>query len=354
MVYLPNTKSIQIAGGGIAGLTAAIQLKRSKFHPVVFEKESRIGDKRHGDYEGLENWIFTNKMSSFFSQAGFDFNQVSSYPISKFMIHTNSFLPFTIKQNRPFFYMVRRGSSSKDLDTQLFKQCEAVGVQFELGVKAPEDCHILATGTRKAAAYIHGINFITDREDQVHLLLGHEFAPKGYAYLIILNGQGTLATAYKKQRGKELNLLNNCLDYFQSYGIVISNGSHFASRGSFSLPFGSLVLPYEIGEAGGYQDYLFGFGIRMSMMSGRAAALSIIGRKKEAKALINDLNQKMRLSFVNRILYERLNDDQMASFAKKLSKAIDPISLLSSAYMWNLKNILRWITMKKRYEIRPT
>jgi flavin-dependent dehydrogenase len=76
MVYLPNTKSIQIAGGGIAGLTAAIQLKRSKFHPVVFEKESRIGNKRHGDYEGLDNWIFTNKMSSFFSQIGFDFNQI--------------------------------------------------------------------------------------------------------------------------------------------------------------------------------------------------------------------------------------------------------------------------------------
>ena len=72
MVYLPNTKSIQIAGGGIAGLTAAIQLKRSKFHPIVFEKESRIGDKRHGDYEGLENWIFTSKMSSFFSQTGFE------------------------------------------------------------------------------------------------------------------------------------------------------------------------------------------------------------------------------------------------------------------------------------------
>jgi len=89
-------------------------------------------------------------------------------------------------------------------------------------------------------------------------------------------------------------------------------------------------------------------------MSGHAAALSIIGRKKEAKALINELNQKMRLSFVNRILYERLNDDQMASFAKKLSKSIDPISLLSSAYMWNLKNILRWITIKQRYEIRRT
>jgi len=44
----------------------------------------------------------------------------------------------------------------------------------------------------------------------------------------------------------------------------------------------------------------------------------------------------------------------MASFAKKLSKSIDPISLLSSAYMWNLKNILRWITMKQQYEIRRT
>ena len=91
MVYLPNTKSIQIAGGGIAGLTAAIQLKRSKFHPVVFEKESRIGDKRHGDYEGLENWIFSTTMKTFFNQVGFNFNKITSFPISKFTVHYQIF-----------------------------------------------------------------------------------------------------------------------------------------------------------------------------------------------------------------------------------------------------------------------
>ena len=51
-------KTIKIAGGGIAGLTAAIQLKKVGLDPIVFEKEAKIGGNRHGDYEGLESWIF--------------------------------------------------------------------------------------------------------------------------------------------------------------------------------------------------------------------------------------------------------------------------------------------------------
>ena len=92
----------------------------------------------------------------------------------------------------------------------------------------------------------------------------------------------------------------------------------------------------------------------MSMMSGRAAALSVIGEKKEARKILIQLNQKRRLSFINRILYERLNDYQMAVLAKKLYESSNPLSILSGAYDWNFKNLLRWINMRHRYEIRPT
>jgi len=335
-------------------LTTAIQLKQSRFDPIVYEKESQVGAGRYGDYEGLENWIFPFNMAKFFRQSGFDFSSLTTHPIYRFLVHSHNSGPLTVQSNRPFFYMVKRGSGKNDLDYQLYKQCQQAGVKFELDHEAPESCQIRATGTRKAAAYIRGINFQTKLKNQVHLLLGHEFAPKGYAYLIIINGKGTLATAYKKPKDLDLDPLHNSRDYFNAFGISFTEGDSFGSRGSFSLPFGSLQPPCQVGEAGGYQDYLFGFGIRMSMMSGKAAALSILGRKKEAKEIMKSLNRKRRFSFVNRVLYERLNDNQMAVFAKKFSESPDPLSILSGAYTWNFKNILRWINIGHRYEIRPT
>ena len=354
MASVLMSKSIQIAGGGIAGLTAAIQLKKYGFDPIVFEKELQIGGSRHGDYEGLENWIFSQHAPVFMKDSGFNFKAITTHPIHRFLVHTQNSQPLLIQSNNPFFYMVKRGSNIDDLDNQLYRQCVDQDVQFKLGEKAPKNCHIHATGTQKAAAYIQGINFSTGLKDQIHLLLGHKYAPKGYAYLIIVGGQGTLAAAFKKPKFFNIDYLKNTQKYFNAKGIQIRNGKQFASRGSFSLPFLAWKPPFEIGEAGGFQDYLFGFGIRMSMMSGRAAALSVIGKKTEARTILIQLNQKRKISFINRILYERLNDYQMGVLAKKLYESSNPLSILSSAYDWNFKNMLRWINMSHRYEIRPT
>ena len=354
MNYLHNSKSIKIAGGGVAGLSAAISLKKLGYNPIVFEKCSAIGENRHGDYEGLENWIFSTSMNSFFNQVGFDFNKITTFPISKFTVHTKTFSPLNISSKKPFFYMVKRGRNNQDFDNQLFDQCKDMNIQFELGTKAPKDSSIIATGTKKAAAYIRGINFKSSLNDQVHLLLGHQFALKGYAYLIIINGHATLASAFKKNKRKNIDNIQNCLKYFQSIGIDIVDGKEFGSRGSFSLPFGNFKLPYLIGESGGYQDYLFGFGMRMSMISGLAAALSIASKKKEALALLSDVNKKRRVSFINRLFYERLNNYQLASFANKIANVDNPLAVLSSAYKWDIKNLVRWKKINKNYEIRPT
>ena len=69
-----NTKLVNIAGGGIAGLSSAQILKLNVYNPVVYEKESNIGKSRHGDYEVFENWIFSSDINSFFQKIGFDFS----------------------------------------------------------------------------------------------------------------------------------------------------------------------------------------------------------------------------------------------------------------------------------------
>ena len=349
-----SQKKVRIAGGGIAGLSAAMFLQSKNISTVIYEKESKIGGSRHGDYEGLENWIFNDDIHSSFKDIGFEFNKIQSSPINRFFVHTSSEKPLRIQSKTPFFYLVSRGDNNNDLDHQLFLQCKKAGVEFKFGEAAPSYCDIIATGTRKASAYIQGINFNTNLKNQVHLLLGKKFAPKGYAYLIIQNGSGTIATAFKKVKNSEEKYLENCIKYFKSLNINFFKRKDFSSRGSFSMPVKALNSPMIIGEAGGFQDYLFGFGMRMSMMSGMVAALKIKGEKSNAKSLYRCINKKRRLSFVNRILYERLNDSQMYFFAKKFSISNEPLLILKNSYKWSLKTIFRWINYNKRYEVRHT
>ncbi len=49
-------KDIKILGGGLSGLTAAINLAKAGYKVDVFEKRSDCGKRFHGDLEGIENW----------------------------------------------------------------------------------------------------------------------------------------------------------------------------------------------------------------------------------------------------------------------------------------------------------
>lgn len=345
---------IKIAGAGIAGMTAAINLNKAGKDVVVYEKQSAIGLSRHGDYEGLENWIFEEEMHDYFSDHGFQFGKIDAYPIFHFKVHFGIKESFKIRSSKPLFYLVKRGSKPECIDKQLYDQCISAGVQFKFGSSAPSDVHIDSTGSKKAAAFIKGINFQTNLEDQVHLLLGTDFSPKGYAYMIILNGNATIATAYKKMKNVKKDPLQQTMKFFQNKGFEIPSVDVFGSRGSFTIPMGKkFKRPYQIGEAGGFQDYLFGFGMRLAMASGLAAAKRLAGENDDAKRILRTLNRKCKISFVNRILYERLTDQQMSKIVKSFSNSNQPLAILTRAYKWNYKNILRWSKLKDLYEIRP-
>ena len=335
-------------------MTAAMNLKKSGRDVIVYEKESKAGASRHGDYEGLENWIFNQPMSKFFELHGFDFHKMETIPIQHFTVHTEKESPFIIRSKSPFFYMVKRGPGNDCFDRQLYEQCHQAGVEFKFNTLATGNSDIDSTGPKKAAAYIKGVNFTTPLANQVHLLLGQKFAPKGYGYLIILNGRGTVATAFKKVKNELTDPLRESIKYFQGRGFDIPHKNIFGSRGSFSnLNMKLFQRPYRIGEAGGFQDFLFGFGMRLAMRSGLAAAYHLNGEKYKAKRILRNLHWKRHLSFINRMLYERLNDKQLATVAASFAWVDEPLELLSRAYGWNFKNMLRWMKLKDQYEIHP-
>ena len=209
---------IHIAGSGIAGMTAAINLSRRGKTFIIHEKENRIGGSRDGDFEGLENWIFSHTVPEFFSKCCVDFKALPATPIFDFNVHLRGLDPVRVTSPEPFFYIVSRGTANTSFDNYMANICRTNKVQFKFGkALAREDADIYATGVGRAAAFIRGADIRTDQLDQVHLLFGNEFAPSGYAYLIINGGCGTIATAYKKDSGKA-DPLQNSINYFRDIG----------------------------------------------------------------------------------------------------------------------------------------
>lgn len=65
---------IKIGGGGIAGLSAAINLRLVGFDVLVYEKNQDIGQHHHNDWEGLENWTNDEDILEFLKRINIKIN----------------------------------------------------------------------------------------------------------------------------------------------------------------------------------------------------------------------------------------------------------------------------------------
>ena len=112
-------KSVNILGAGIAGMSAANFLAQSGYKATVYEKCNFVGGSRDGDYEGIENWIFSENVSDFIKKIGFNDKKIIKYPVDEFYVHTDLAYPILIKNSLPFFNLVKRGSTKECIDYQL-------------------------------------------------------------------------------------------------------------------------------------------------------------------------------------------------------------------------------------------
>ena len=326
-----KNRTITIAGSGISGLVAALILKKNGYNPILYEKASRCGFNRHSDFEGLETWnLYSNpieELKKIGIKITFNYKVFHSFNVN--MVDKKSIL---IKSPNPFFYILSRGDQPGDLDYELQSQVEKEDIKINFNQKIRKNqAHIIATGSKKANAFIRGITFDTDLEDQVQLILGNEIAPKGYGYLIVINGKATLAVAYKKVKKRTDGILKVLIDYSKkTFNMKIKNYKVFSSFGSFNFKQTKVDESGRIyiGEAGGFQDYLFGFGIQYAVASASLATESIFKDKSFGSIYRDRIKAHMSVSSRNRKFYERLNDNQLYLITKILSKSSDPISLL--------------------------
>lgn len=317
---------IEIVGAGPSGLVAAITLAHHGYSVVVHEERSDVGHRFHGDFQGLENWSSEEDIINLLSGIGIKINFLCQ-PYYGGDLYGPDFQRIAVRSSAPLFYLVRRGTGQETLDYGLKAQAVEAGVKFLFGSRKERlpDRGIIAIGPKVADAIAKGLIFETRLPDMAAVIWDDSLAPKGYAYLLVHEGQATLASVLFRHYRDERYYFNRTLEAFQRlYPFQMKSPREFGGFGNFSIrPTGYHGGKLYVGEAAGFQDDLFGFGMRYAMTSGYLAARSIIEGIDYDKLWKEELLPSLRATMVNRLIFEFIGNRGYKFLARRISRARD-------------------------------
>lgn len=330
-------REIRIAGAGPSGLAAAIVLARNGLNVSVFEQNSCVGRRFNGDFQGIENWTssddFLEKLTSFGLEANF-----KHIPFHNFVLYNESFRSTQIKSEKPLVYLVKRGETSDTLDEGLLKQALAVGVKIKFNQKLHFDkADIIATGPQgRPDGVAKGITFDTDFPEFGCATLNQRLSPGGYTYFLSSGGSATLATVLLRDFPRASKCLEETVKEYENFlGIKVPNKIRiWGGRGNYSTPSTAIRSgKLLVGEAAGFQDKLFGFGIRFALTSGVLAAISFIERKNYDDLWKQEFMRLMKVSRANRFIFANLPIARQL-FWQIVGKSKNPRNMLGTLYSW--------------------
>lgn len=328
---------VRIVGAGPAGLAAALTVARAGRDVSVTERRSDVGLRFHGDFQGLENWTTRGDVLDELVAVGIE-PTFEATPFRECVAFDPSGAQFTFRARDPMWYLVRRGAEEGTVDYALKAQAVAAGVDLRFG-QAVENLTgggIVAHGPHRADAIAVGYVFETDAPDGAYAALGDDLAPKGYSYLLICSGRGTVASCMFADFHNEAVYLERTVDFFRDrVDVQLRNPRRFGGFGNI-FPSGRARkgnLLY-VGEAAGFQDALFGFGMRYALLSGHLAGRAWLeGRPARYDASWQRrLGALMRLAMVNRHLFERLGNRGYTSLMRRIDKERDARAFLHNWY----------------------
>jgi flavin-dependent dehydrogenase len=327
---------IKILGAGPAGLAAAIVLAQYGRRVIVYERSSHIGARFNDDFQGLENWSVEEDVLQELKASGINVDFFCK-PFTGGNIYNPAYRMLKVSSHRNLFYLVKRGKSIDTLDTCLYYQALQKGVEVVFNHTYPiNDINIMATGPRGVRAIAAGITFQTDLPDGAYATVGDYLSPKGYTYLLIANAKATLATVLFADFPKApLYLQRTVESYIKLVGITVREPHYWGGYGNFNIPStatkdGRLY----VGEAAGFQDYLFGFGIRTALVSGILAAHSILNDISYDQLWKKRLLPTLRGTALSRGLYSKLGWIAYDLLWLIIGSSHDPSLMMRWLYTW--------------------
>jgi flavin-dependent dehydrogenase len=345
---------IKILGAGPAGLTSAIVLAKSGRQVIVHEKQNDVGVRFNDDFQGLENWSVTTDTLDEIADMGIQIAPCC-HPFFEAVAYNPRFVPKKVSSATPMFYLVKRGRGDDTLDTTLKRQALEAGAELRFANHAdPQDVDIIATGPRGAHVIAAGMTFKTKSSDGAYIALNNDLAPKGYAYLLIVDGQATLATVLFERFSDAKQCLQLTFDKFSqllSFD-VMNEPRRWGGYGSFKIPKSAVQDgQLYVGEAAGFQDFLFGFGIRYAMVSGFLAARSILEGEDYDKLWQTRQRRFLKASLSNRLLYSRLGNLAANGLWLLMGNSSTPTAAMRWLYSWTLTRRLVYPLAKGYYKV---
>lgn len=301
----PET-TVEIAGAGPAGLAAAITLASAGRKVIVHEMHSEVGHRFDGDFQGLENWSTAEDVLTKWKSLGLttSFNTVAC---NRGIVFNSSGDGYEITTPDALFYLVERGPDPGTLDSAMLRQARSLGVEihFNSRLRQMTGEGILATGPRSADAIAVGYHFETDMADGYWAICDNDLAPQGYAYLLVFNGKGTVKSCMFSDFKREKVYVQRTLEAFQRLvGLEMKNPVPHGGCANFRIPDSAYSGRHPVaGEQAGFQDTLWGFGIRLAVSSGVLAANSLVKGKNYDRLWQRELKPQMQASIVNRAIY---------------------------------------------------
>ena len=347
-------KEIKIAGAGPAGLTAAINLVKAGYKVKVYEQNSDVGFKSNGDFQGLENWTKDEDILKQFKRM--NIKPTFKYtPMKKFEIYDYKSKKYLFKSKKPICYVIRRGNKKDCLDYALKQQALKAGVKIIFKKRLPKkQADIIATGFKDCAALGEGITFDTDLSNTFMVVRDEKIAPGGYAYLLVVDRKACLMTCMLNSEIKKASqYVKRTIKKIQELKkFSIKNQKREGCIISYHIRDSAVKNKKRIvGEAAGFQDYLFGFGIRYAVASGYLAAQSIIQNKKYDTLWKEEFGALLKQGLSNRLRFEFAGNDGFIDFAKRGEKQ-DIVDFFGQTYRPNTFKAILYPFAKALYKDR--
>lgn len=311
MSGMAQTELIQIGGAGPAGLAAAITLAKAGRRVLVHETQGEVGHRFDGDFQGLENWSAQQDVLDHLRELGIT-TAFAMLPCDCGHAFDAWGEHYNLAGSKTLFYLVERGPGAGTLDTALLEQARGLGVEvrFNSRLDQLDGPGILAAGPKAADAIAVGYHFETAMRDGFWAILDDELAPQGYAYLLVMNGRGTVKSCMFSGFKQEQVYVERTVAAFQRLaGLEMVNPIPHGGAGNFRIPTRAITGVHPVvGEEAGFQDFLWGFGMRYAIVSGVLAARSLLEGEDYDLLWRRELEPQMWSSMVNRAIFGLLGN----------------------------------------------